>query len=149
CEIAPDDVEAYVLRAYLLRRRLTKSPEADKLREADNVIVELLEKNPKLVPAHVEAAGYYLRFDKKEYAENQVKIALDELGGTEPELFALAAEVAQARAEVAQARAEVAQARKYMELCRQRLESGLKLHPTHFGLNLSMARLLMRDGKPD
>lgn len=123
---APAQVDYRVRRAYLLRRRL-KRPE-----DADRVMEELIAANPRLATAYLARGRYRAEFDGNEPAASDIAQAL---------------RLAPDDAEILLAAADLDLARNRPEEARSHLEAGIRKHPRDGRFLLSMARLELRAGR--
>lgn len=122
-------IECYARLAELLRRRL------DKAEEADRVMDELIKSNPDALSAYLLRARYRLRFFSADLAAQDVEYARKHLAPDDPEVLLAAAEIDFARDRPIPARAA--------------LQRGLELYPDNLRFMQTMARLELQSGHRD
>lgn len=129
---APQRLEAYQRRASLLRSRLNKPAEADRL------IEEMVSSDPGNSRIYLERARYHRRFAK---THEEMKAVTDDLqrvlkqSPKEPDVYIELATVAQAMGNTQEAR--------------QVLEAGLKAVPSASSLHEALAMVEFRSGSID
>jgi tetratricopeptide (TPR) repeat protein len=128
--LAPDDLDSWEIYLYLAGKLELKG-EAEPAR----IVSRMLQANPKLVPARLVAARYYLRLGQLDSAAREVHEARQKLGGQQEELFQLDAEIALRQGKPEQAIAH--------------LRAGLKRHPDAVTLRLQAVRLEIAAGRHD
>lgn len=129
---APQDVDAPVRLAYLLRRRLNQGDGSEQAKEADAAIDQFVARNPDSSKALLARWQY-----RKEFHGLKEPARLDEAGQDVVRALALAPEeagVRRAAAELAQGKGDLVQARAH-------LQAGVTLHPRDGSLYQALARL--------
>jgi tetratricopeptide (TPR) repeat protein len=161
----PAKVESYVLRAEVLGKNLA-NPE-----EAEQTMNDLVSANSKKYEAYLARSRYYRQQQKLDKAGNDIAAAqaLDLSGRARAEVHLAAAELAMIQGDVKTAKAEVEQGLKadanYPPLYRAMaglevrlgqpqaaadiLRDGVKRFPNATDLAVSLADLLIDDGKID
>jgi tetratricopeptide (TPR) repeat protein len=127
-ERAPHETESYTRLAYLLRRRLGKDKGGPPAAEADQVMNDLVARNPEAFQAYLARWQYRREFQ----AATSEEAAQD---------VARALELAPDEADVLRAAADVAQARHSLDEARAHLQRGLDLHPQNGSLYEALARV--------
>jgi tetratricopeptide (TPR) repeat protein len=122
----PQRVDSYVERARLLRRRLNRAADADR------VMDQLVEANPRSLPARLARAHYLGEYHGADRAAAEL---------------AFARELAPDDLEVLIASAEAAMAQRRFDEARDHLRRGMETHPTDARLCQGMARLELQAGR--
>jgi predicted Zn-dependent protease len=119
----PDLFAAYVRRALLLRERLNR-PE-----EADRVVEEMLKhgENSKAARAHLAAAAYWDAADHQDRRTAEVAAARN-LAPDDLEVLLVASELAANQSEEAAQRGDAATAKAKQDEARTALQRGIELH---------------------
>lgn len=124
---APERVDCYVERARLLRRRLNRPADADR------VMDQLAQANPRSLAARLARARYLLEHHGADKAAAELAFVRQEL--------------APADLEVLIASADVASAQRRFDEARDHLRHGMEAHPGDARLCQSMARLELQAGR--
>jgi len=123
----PQRVDCYVERARLLRRRLNRPADADR------VMDQLVEVNPRSLPARLARARYLGEYHGADRAAAELAFARQELAPDDLDVLI--------------ASAEVAMARRRFDEARDHLRRGMETHPADARLCQSMARLELQAGR--
>jgi cellulose synthase operon protein C len=124
---APERVDSYVERAQLLRRRLNRPADADRVME------QLLQANPRSLPARLARARYLWEHQGADRAAAELATTRQELAADDLDVLLLSADVA-----IAQRRPDEA---------RDHLRRGMEAHAGDARLCQGMARLELQAGR--
>lgn len=127
-KIAPDQVEIYPRLARLLRVQFSNA------KEADQVMTDLVAKNPESYRAHFLRGGYLKNFDANEEALKEAERAL---------------ELAPGDREVLLLNARCCLAMRDVEKARQHAARGIELFPDNIDMYTTMADIELQAGSRD
>jgi tetratricopeptide (TPR) repeat protein len=121
--LKPDLVLAYARRAALLKQRLSRPDEADK------VIDELLKKNAEKASAHLVCASYWIAAGQPEKAAKAVAAA-QKIAPDDPEVILAAADQAIARVGTLESQGNTEASRTVLNEARDLLRRGIEKNTT-------------------